>query len=75
MPHHRQAEIFIETLAGLRDAERARQAARQQLKHKAQAQRFMKAFWTEVDDGLRPSALPLQGTPSGRETTPRSHSE
>jgi hypothetical protein len=65
MPHHTQAEIFIKTLAEMRDEECERQAARLRLQHKAQASRFMKAFWTEIDDSLRPSELTLQGTPAG----------
>ncbi len=66
-PRQTRAEIFIKTLEELRDDERERQKVRLRLQHKAQAERFMKAFRAEFDDSRRPSEWTPQSKPTGRE--------
>lgn len=75
MSHHTQAEVFIKALTEMRDEECERQAARQRLQHKAQAERFMKALWVEDDDSLCPPGLSLPGTPEGIEAIYPSHED
>lgn len=60
-----QAEIFIETLAELLDAEHDRPTAVQRLRHKAHANRFMKTYRAQ----FAPSARPSEWTPQGERTT------
>lgn len=52
-------------------AERERQAVRLRLQHKAQANRFMKAFRAEIADGVRPS----ESTPRNKQTPQQAVSE
>lgn len=55
-----QAEIFIKTLAEMRDEERACQMAELRLQNKADAERFAQGFWTRFDDSRPPSEWTLQ---------------
>ncbi len=55
MPHQTQAEMFIQTLAQMRDEDRERRKFRLRLEVKAHAERFMKAFRTNVNDSRHPS--------------------
>lgn len=55
MPQQTQTEMFIQTLAQMREEERERQKFRLRLEVKAHAERFMKAFRTNVNDSRRPS--------------------
>ncbi|WP_209427879.1 hypothetical protein [Pararhodobacter sp. SW119] len=63
MPQHTQAELFIKTLAELRDAERESRTTRLRDQHKVHAERFMKTFWAEVDDTMRLSEWRVQDRP------------
>lgn len=60
-----QAEILIETLAELLNAERDRPTAVQRLRYKAHANRFMKTYRAEYG----PSGRPWERTPQGERTT------
>lgn len=61
MPRETQAEVFIRTLTELLDAERERQKERLRRRHKAHAERFVKAFQARVGRSGHPSQWAGQG--------------
>ena len=63
-----RAAVFITTLTQLWNDDRERQTTRLRIQHRAQAERFMQAFWAEIDHSMRPSELSLPSKPVGHET-------
>ena len=66
MPQNTQADVFINTLAELVAAERERRADRLRLQHKANADRFMRAFRTEFNNHIHIS----EWNPHSQQTLP-----
>lgn len=60
MPRQTQVEMFIQTLATILEDERERQSARLRRQNKAQAERFVQAFWAKFESARRPSKWSLQ---------------
>ncbi|MCM2563756.1 hypothetical protein M8756_16650 [Lutimaribacter sp. EGI FJ00015] len=54
MPQQTQAEMFIQTLTEMRDAERKSRDVGLRLDVNPQVQRIMHAFWTDPNDDGHP---------------------
>jgi hypothetical protein len=63
MPSPTQAQIFIKTLAELRDAERESRTAQLRDRQESQAAQFMQTFRAGFDDTMRLSEWRLQDRP------------
>ena len=67
MSRENRASVFITTLTELWNDDRERQTDRLRIQHRAQTERFMHAFWAEIDHSMQPSELSLPNKPVEQE--------